>query len=268
MVHRYLFHNDPLLYSIHKEKKCKSSSWMLQTCASPNSRSPRLLRIQGRIAPDDYTLPKVVNKVLYYKSAHRGRSPRQFERVIYLPDQWRGDNIPDCEIQNTVVVISCPLQVVMDEDTAGNMIFCSRTSDPDPASDEGIPATWHTTEVLTKGLQCHWIWSRGKRRVWIEDNYKSSNRSWRPCRNPWWCSEWLHVRRGSTVSLKSWFQQSFATDRRLLVNHLGTEAAGIQSTSNLNKILINPSILSVNLFAFLVSETFFLVSYGEGMAVL
>lgn len=116
---------------------------MLQTCALPNSRSPSLLRIQGRISPDDYTLPKVVNKVLYYKSAHRGRSPRQFERVIYLPDQWRGDIIPDCEIQNTVVVISCPLQVVMGEDAAGNMIFCSRTSDPDPASDEGIPATRH-----------------------------------------------------------------------------------------------------------------------------
>lgn len=114
---------------------------MLQTCALPNSRSPSLLRIQGRISPDDYTLQKVVNKVLYYKSAHRGRSPRQFERVIYLPDQWRGDIIPDCEIQNTVVVISCPLQVVMGEDAAGNMIFCSRTSDPDPASDEGIPAT-------------------------------------------------------------------------------------------------------------------------------
>lgn len=50
----------------------------------------------------------------------------------------------------------------MGEEAAGDKIFCSRTSDPDPAYNEGIPATWHTSEVLTKGLQSHWTWSRGK----------------------------------------------------------------------------------------------------------
>lgn len=114
---------------------------MFQTCSSPNSSGLSLLRIQGRIAPDDYRLPKVADQVLFYKSAHRQRSPRQFQRVVYLPDQWRGDIVPDCEIQHTVIVISCSFQVVMDEDAASDMIICSRTSDPDPAFQDGIPAT-------------------------------------------------------------------------------------------------------------------------------
>lgn len=124
----------PVSCSCHKEQKCKPSSWMLkQTCASPNLTRPSLLRIHGRIAPDHEYKLRFRNVVVpvYVRLwniilINRRRSPRQFHHIINLPQNWRGHMIPNCEIQNTVVVISCPLQVVVDEDAAGNKIFCTR----------------------------------------------------------------------------------------------------------------------------------------------
>lgn len=109
-----------------------------QTCALPNLTRPSLLRIHGLIAPEheyklrfrDVVVPVYV-RLWNIITINRRRSPRQFHHIIHLPQNWRGHIIPDCEIRNTVVVISCPLQMVVDEDAVGNKIFCTGAPGPD-----------------------------------------------------------------------------------------------------------------------------------------